>query len=417
MDALKHKAEKQPPYKLALFWVLPFLIAIVVFSIISMSLTISGFPEGLKKFLDKYDLVITLVSWCIAFMLQWLAAHQSSKPTELEVKQSINRHLRDEYSASEQLLVKQFGSFASHQNFKFITPDYLPTIHSKMYQEERLLEVGEVKISDEVVRAFEYYFKRTEKVLEDGLQLIQKEEHKEDCNRHIKEGIVVQLLHFLHQPALILHQVAGTRLLPIESASIETYHHAYFEVLHLASHIGKELTLITDAIINAESGEESNSQLDIQMMFKAAQSVATSLITIGEDPTCEGFYRNAFLSNKLKQARGSDLYNLADQVLYQIILDKVLVDDTKVAPVVVDDTYPKIDLYDTTGSSKLTLSYSEIDENSLLLSLSGFGENVSTVVKHIGDNNERFEITEAVPFVSACIEAVKKHLLEDNTKI
>ncbi|EID4380373.1 hypothetical protein LBY39_002080 [Vibrio parahaemolyticus] len=416
MNTLNHRAEKQPPYKSVLFWAIPLLIGIAVFSVISMSLTIAGFSEGLKKVLETYQLPITLVSWCIAFMLQWHVAHQSSKPTELEIQQSIARHLREEYSASEQLLVKQFGSFASSQNFTFITPDYLPAIHSNIYQEARLLDVGELIISEEVTSAFEYYFKRTEKVLEDGLQLIQKEEDKEDCNWHIKEAIIVQLLQFLHQPALFLHQVVGTRLIPIESSSIETYYRAYFEVLHLASHIGKELKPASDAIINAESGEDSNSHLDIQTMFEAAQSVAASLITIGEEATYEGFCRNAFVNNELKRAKGSDLYNLADQVLHEIILDKVLVDDTKVAPMVVDDAYPKIDLYDETGTSKLTLSFSDIDENSLLLSLSGLGENASTVIKRTGDNNEIFEITEVVPFVSACIAAVKKHLLEDNTK-
>ena len=117
--------------------------------------------------------------------IQWLIAHHSNKPSELEQQQIINQHLREEYNASENLLVKQFGKFSSDRLFTFITTDDLPTIHSKIYAEERLILRGKISVSDETVRAFEYYFKNTERLLEEALDLLIAEEDKETPNKYI----------------------------------------------------------------------------------------------------------------------------------------------------------------------------------------------------------------------------------------
>lgn len=154
MDTIQSKAKKQPPYKSALFWLLPIGTLILVFTLISMAQNVSGFSDGLKDTLSAYELPIALLSSCAVTLLNWYVQHQSSKLSPLEEQQAINTHLRSEYSASEQLLVKQFGKLASDREFTFITAEDLPAIHSHIYSEKELLKHGKLMISDEVLSVF-----------------------------------------------------------------------------------------------------------------------------------------------------------------------------------------------------------------------------------------------------------------------
>ncbi|GJA34717.1 hypothetical protein KAM342_44000 [Aeromonas caviae] len=147
------------------FWVLPFLTLIAVFTLVSMAQNVSGFSEGLKNTLETYQLPLALIVFCVTTSIQWLIAHNSNKPSELEELQVINRHLRDEYAASERILIKQFGKFSSDRAFTFISTDDLPAIHSKVYAEDRLIQRGKLSVCDEAIRAIDYYFRNTERVL------------------------------------------------------------------------------------------------------------------------------------------------------------------------------------------------------------------------------------------------------------
>lgn len=105
MDTIKSKARRQPPYKSIWFWVLPFFTLIVVLTLVSMAQNVSGFSEGLKHTLETYRIPLASVVFCVTTLIQWLIAHNSNKPSELEEQQVINRHLRDEYDVSERLLI------------------------------------------------------------------------------------------------------------------------------------------------------------------------------------------------------------------------------------------------------------------------------------------------------------------------
>lgn len=249
MDTIKSKAKKSPPYKSILFWVLPFITLLAVFTLVYLAKNVSGFSGGLKEALATYHLALALVAFCFTTIIQWLIAYNSNRPSPLEEQQIINRHLRDEYAASEQLLVKQFGKFASDRSFTFISKEDLPAIHSRVYAEDRLIQRGELSICDEAIRAFDYYFANTERVLEEALNLLQKEEVKETPNRHIKESVIIQLIQFLHECALTLHYETGMKVINLEHSDINAYRDAFFETLHLTSFLDGKLAPIVRRMV------------------------------------------------------------------------------------------------------------------------------------------------------------------------
>ncbi|MEZ9495498.1 hypothetical protein AB4170_24395 [Vibrio splendidus] len=414
MDTLQIRSMRKPPYKSVWFWVMPFFVSVIAFTLVSMIQNVSGFPEGLKTTLDTYQLPIALISSCVMLLLQWLISHNSNKPSELEEQQAIIRHLREEYSAREQLFIKQFGKLTSDRNFTFIIKEDLPAIHSRICAESELVERGELKISEDVVSVFDDYFKSTEKVLEDGLKLLHEEDEKPEPNNHIKESVIIQLLQHSNRQTLLLHHHLGMRLLPLSSSDMEAYKAAYFEVLHLVSFIGNELEPIAKKVVEAPSSEESNSQEDIQIMFEAAQEIAESLMTTSGGATYENLYQSIQLRGIIKRATGTSLYLLALQVMHENVLSPLFDINDDVGSVEVEDTYPKYDIYNKEGNKKLTISFVEADENSLTMHLSGNGESATAAVRYIDTEQKRFEIDKdmGASFIAQCDAAIKKHLLQ-----
>jgi HSP20 family molecular chaperone IbpA len=413
MDTIKSKAKRQPPYKSIWFWVLPSFTLIAVFTLISLAQNVSGFSEGLKNTLETYQLPLALVVFCVTTLIQWLIAHNSNKLSELEEQQVINRHLRDEYAASERLLIKQFGKFSSDRAFTFISTDDLPAIHSKVYAEDRLIQRGKLSICDEAIRAIDYYFRNSERVLEEALNLLQNEEAKETPNRHIKESVIIQLIQYLNQCALTLHYEIGMRVINLERSDINAYQDAFFETLHLTSFFGGELAPIVNRVVDTPSTEKSNSQEDIQNMFVAAHEIAESLVTSSEGATFGGLYRSIQLRSIIKQTQGSPLYLLACQVIQDIVLEPLLDESDKIGAVEVDDNYPKYDIYNQAGEKKLTLDYKEVDENTLTLTLSGEGENIKTTVRFVDSEKKKFEVDRDMGgrFTLECKKAINRHLV------
>ena len=413
MDTIKSKARRQPPYKSIWFWVLPFFTLTVVFTLVSMAQNVSGFSEGLKHTLETYRIPLAFVVFCVTTLIQWLIAHNSNKPSELEEQQVINRHLRDEYDVSERLLIKQFGKLSSDRAFTFISTDDLPAIHSKVYAEDRLIKRGKLSVCDEAIRAIDYYFRNTERLLEEALNLLQNEEAKETPNRHIKESLIIQLIQYLNQCALTLHYEIGMRVINLDSSDINTYRDAFFETLHLTNFLGGELSPIVNQVVETPSTEKSNSQEDILNMFVAAHEIAESLVTSSEGATFGGLYRSIQLRSIIKQAQGSPLYLLACQVIQDIVLEPLLGESDKIGAVEVDDNYPKYDIYNQAGEKKLTLGYKEVDENTLTLILSGEGENIKTTVRFVDSEKKRFEVDRDMGgrFTLECKKAINRHLV------
>ncbi|HCE1405679.1 hypothetical protein [Vibrio parahaemolyticus] len=414
MDKLQTRTMSQPPYKSVWFWVIPFFVSIVAFSLVSMIQNVSGFPEGLKTTLDTYQLPLSLISSCIMLLIQWLITDSSSKPSELEQQQAVINYLREEYKAREQLFIKHFGKLTSDRNFSFIIKEDLPAIYSRIYAESELVERCQLKISEDVVSVFDAYFKSAEKVLEDGLKLIQEEDGKPEPNKHIKESVIIQLLQHSNRQTLLLHHHLGMRLLPLSSSDMEAYKAAYFEVLHLANFIGNELEPVVNNVIDAPSSEVSNSQEDIQSMFDAAQEIAESLMTTSGEASYENLYQSIQLSAIIKRATGTNLYLLALQVVQENVLDSLLDTNGDIGAVEVDDTYPKYDIYNKEGNKKLTISFVEMDKNSIEMHLNGYGESITATVRYIDSEQKRFEIDKdmGARFIAQCDVAIKKHLLD-----
>lgn len=413
MDTIKSKAKRKPPYKSILFWVLPSFTLIAVFTLVSMVQNVSGFSEGLKNTLEIYQLPLALVVFCVTTSIQWLIAHNSNTPSELEEQQVINRHLRDEYTASERLLIKQFGKFSSDRAFTFISTDDLPAIHSKVYAEDRLVQRGKLSVCDEAIRAIDYYFRNTERILEEALNLLQNEEAKETPNRHIKESVIIQLIQYLNQCALTLHYETGMKVINLDRSDINAYRDAFFETLHLTSFLGGEFAPIVNRVVDTPSTDKSNSQEDIQNMFAAAHEISESLVNSSEGATFGGLYRSIQLRSIIKQAQGSPLYLLARQVIQDIVLEPLLDESDKIGAVEVDDNYPKYDIYNQAGDKKLTLAYKEVDENTLILTLSGEGENIKTTVRFVDSEKKRFEVDRDMGgrFTLECKKAINRHLV------
>ncbi|HDI3137360.1 TPA: hypothetical protein PMB18_002352 [Vibrio cholerae] len=414
MDKLQTRTMSQPPYKSVWFWVIPFFVSIVAFSLVSMIQNVSGFPEGLKTTLDTYQLPLSLISSCIMLLIQWLITDSSSKPSKLEQQQAVINYLREEYKAREQLFIKQFGKLTSDRNFSFIIKEDLPAIYSRIYAESELVERCQLKISEDVVSVFDAYFKSAEKVLEDGLKLIQEEDGKPEPNKHIKESVIIQLLQHSNRQTLLLHHHLGMRLLPLSSSDMEAYKAAYFEVLHLANFIGNELEPVVNNVIDAPSSEVSNSQEDIQAMFDAAQEIAESLMTTSGEASYENLYQSIQLSAIIKRATGTNLYLLALQVVQENVLDSLLDTNGDIGAVEVDDTYPKYDIYNKEGNKKLTISFVEMDKHSIEMHLNGYGESITATVRYIDSEQKRFEIDKdmGARFIAQCDVAIKKHLLD-----
>ena len=413
MSTMKNKAKRQPPYKSTWFWVLPFLTILAVFTLVSMAQNISGFSQALKDTLEIHKLALALVASCFMISIQWLIAHHSNKPSELEVQQIINRHLRDEYNTSEHLLIKQFGKFASDRSFTFISTDDLSAIHSKVYAEGCLIQRGKLSVCDEAIRAFDHYFTDTERLLGEALNLLLDEEAKGTPNRYIKESVIIQLIQFLNRCALTLHYETGMRIINLDRSDINAYRDAFFETLHLANFFGGELAPIVSRVADASSTESSNSQEDIENMFIAAHKIAESLVTSSEGATHGGLYRSIQLRSIIKQAQGSPLYLLSCQVIQDIILEPLLGESKEIGAVQVDDNYPKYDIYNQAGVKKLTLGYKEVDENTLILTLSGEGENVETTVRFVDSENKRFEVDRDMGgrFILECKGVINKHIV------
>ena len=413
MDTISSKAKRQPPYKSIWFWVLPSLTLVAVFVLVSMAQNVSGFPEMLKSILETYQLALALVVFCFTTSIQWLIAHNSNKPSELEEQCLLNRHLRDEYSASEHLLIKQFGKFASDRSFTFISVDDLPAIHSKLYAEDRLIQRGKLSVCDEAIRAIECYFSNTERVLEEALSLLHKEEAKDTPNRHIKESVILQLIQYLNQCVLTLHYETGMKLINLERSDINAYRDAFFETLHLMSFLGGEFAAIVSRVVDTPSTESSNSQEDIQNMFVAAHEISESLVTSSEGATFGGLYRSIKLRSIIKQAQGSPLYLLACQVIQDIVLEPLLDESNDIGAVAVDDDYPKYDIYNHAGDKNLTLSFEEVNESTLILILSGEGENIKATVRFVDSEKKRFEVDRGMGgrFTLECKKAISRHLI------
>lgn len=412
MSTINSKAKRLPPYRSKWFWVLPSLTLLAVFTLVSMAQNISGFSERLKEIMETYKVALALLTSCFMILIQWLVAHLSNKPSELEEQQVINRHLREEYAASEHVLIKQFGKLASDRSFTFITTDDLPAVHSKVYAEDRLIQRGKLSICDKAIRAFDYYFTNTERVLEEALNLLQKEEAKAAPNRHIKESLIIQLMQYLNQCVLTLHYEIGMKMIDLDSSNVNAYRDAFFETLHLTSFWGGELTPIVSRVVDTPSTESSNSQEDIQNMFFAANEIAESLVTSSEGATCGGLYRSIQLRSILKQAQGSPLYLLACQAIQDIVLEPLLDENNRIGVFQVDDDYPKYDIYNQSGEKNLTLSYVEVDENTLTLTLSGEGENIKATVRFIDSEKQRFEVDRDMGgrFTLECKKAINRHL-------
>ncbi|PNG62863.1 hypothetical protein CRN61_09195 [Vibrio vulnificus] len=412
MSTIKSKAKRLPPYKSIWFWVLPSLTLLAVFTLVSMAQNISGFSEGLKEIMETYKVALALLTSCFMILIQWLVAHLSNKPSELEEQQVINRHLREEYAASEHLLIKQFGKLASDRSFTFITTDDLPAIHSKVYAEDRLIQRGELSICDEAIRAFDYYFANTERLLEEALNLLQKEEAKAAPNRHIKESLIIQLMQYLNQCVLTLHYETGMKVIDLDRSDVNAYRDAFFETLHLTNFLGGELAPIVNRVVDTPSTESSNSQEDIQNMFAAANEIAESLVTSSEGATCGGLHRSIQLRSIIKQAQGSPLYLLSCQVIQDVVLEPLLDENNSIGVVQVDDDYPKYDIYNQSGEKNLTLSYAEVDEYTLTLTLSGEGENINATVRFIDSEKQRFEVDRDMGgrFTLECKKAINRHL-------
>jgi hypothetical protein len=414
MDTLQTRAVRQPPYKSVWFWVIPFFVLVTVLILVTVIQQIPDFPENLKTILDTYKIPFALISSCAMLLLQWLISHNLNKPSELEKQQVIIRHLREEYTAREKLFIKQFGKLTSDRNFTFITKEDLPAIHSRIYAESELMERGELKISEDVVTVFDDYFKNAEKVLVDGLKLLHEEDEKLEPNNHIKESVMIQLLQHSNRQILLLHHYLGMRLLPLSSSDMEAYKTAYFEVLHLVCFIGNELDPIVNKVVEAPSSEESNSQEDIQVMFEAAQRITEGLMTISGGATYENLYQNIQLRSIIKSATGTSLYLLALQVMQENVLAPLFDANDDFGPVEVDDTYPKYDIYNKEGKKKLTISFVEVDENSLTMYLNGNGESATANVRYIDTEQKRFAIDKdmGASFIAQCDAAIKKHLLQ-----
>lgn len=413
MDTIKSKAKKSPPYKSILFWGLPSITLLAVFILVSLAKNVPGFSGGLKEALATYQLALAIVAFCFATIIQWLIAYNSNRPSPLEEQQIINRHLRDEYAASEQLLVKQFGKFASDRSFTFISKEDLPAIHSRVYAEDRLIQRGELSICDEAIRAFDYYFANTERVLEEALNLLQKEEVKETPNRHIKESVIIQLIQFLHECTLTLHYETGMKVINLEHSDINAYQDAFFETLHLTSFLDGKLAPIVRRMVTPPSTECSKSQEDIQDMFLIAHDIAESLATSSEGATFSGLCTSIQLRSIIKQAQGSPLYLLACQVIQDIVLEPLLNENTNIGAVQVDDDYPKYDIYNQAREKNLTLGYEEIDENTLILTLSGEGENIKATVRFIDSEKKKFVVDRDMggSFTLECKSAINRHLV------
>lgn len=415
MNTLQTRAKRQPPYKSVWFWVLPFFALIAVLGIVSMIQNVPGFSEGLKTSVDTYKLPISFLTFILTVLLQWLISYNLNKPSELEEQQAIIRHLREEYSARELLFIKQFGKLVSDRNFCFITKEDLPAIYSHIYAENELLERGEIKISEDIVSVFDNYFKSTEKVIEDGLKLLNAEDKKLEPNKYIKESIVIQLFEHLNHQTILLHHYLGMRILPLYSSDMDAYKASYFEVLNLVNFIGKELGAIAQNQVKAISSEESNSQKDILFKFGVVQKVAESLITISGGATYENLYQSIQLRAILKTAKGTNLYHLALQVIRENILHQILdKNDGGVGSVEVEDTYPKYDIYNKKGNKKLTISFVEVDENTLAMYLSGNRELATANVRFIDAEQKRFEIDKdmGAHFIAQCDTAIQKYLLQ-----
>ena len=414
MDTLQTRAMRKPPYKSVWFWGIPLFVLVIVFNLVSMIQQIPDFPEDLKTTLDTYKLPLAFISSCAILLLQWLISHHLNKPSELEKQQVIIRHLREEYTAKEQLFIKQFGKLTSDRNFTFITKEDLPAIHSRIYGESELMERGELKISEGVVSVFDDYFKSAEKILADSLTLLHEEDEKQEPNNHLKESFMIQLLQHSNRQILLLHHHLGMRLLPLSSSDMEAYKAAYFEMLHLVSFVGNELEPIANKVVEAPSSAESNSQEDIQVMFEAAQEITESLMTISGRASYENLYQSIQLRAITKRAKGTNLYLLALQVMQENVLDPLIDSNDGVGSVEVDDIYPKYDIYNKEGNKKLTISFVEVDEISLTLHLSGNGESVTATVKYTDTEQKRFVIDKdmGASFIAQCDAAIKKHLLQ-----
>ncbi|GAL28512.1 hypothetical protein JCM19239_1588 [Vibrio variabilis] len=163
--------------------------------------------------------------------------------------------------------------------------------------------------------------------------------------------------------------------------------------------------------MEAVSSENSHSQDDIQRMFEAAQEIAASLMNTSGKPTYDNLLMSIQFMNILKQTEATPLYNLAQTVIHKYVLDPID-EEFEVAPVQVDDAYPKYDIYNKDGSVKLTIDFTEVDESSLTLRLSGNGESAQASVRFIDSSKERFEIDKdlGASFLASCKVAIQKHL-------
>lgn len=148
-------------------------------------------------------------------------------------------------------------------------------------------------------------------------------------------------------------------------------------------------------------------------MFVTAHDIAESLATSSEGATFSGLRTSIQLRSIIKQAQGSPLYLLACQVIQDIVLEPLLNENKNIGAVQVDDDYPKYDIYNQAGEKNLTLGYEEIDENTLILTLSGEGENIKATVRFLDSEKKKFVVDRDMggSFTLECKSAINRHLV------
>lgn len=411
MDNVHNDAVRKPPHKSSLFWVIVVGIALVIYLFVSLMKGVPSFSQDFKDFLEKYQIIITLSGTGLGILIQWYITHYNNRPSTLEEQNLISQYLRNEYIAGEQYFVKIFGKRVSDYAFTYISVNDLPVIYSKLYEEERLIEKGKIAVNNDLVDVLKQYFQGTEKALDGFFEVYNKEVSKDSPNPNIKESYIFQLMEFLHRNLLFLHQNIGVKFIALSDASIKTYQSAFYETLHLVDYLEGDFKELGDSIINRESTAQSNSQEDIQKLFESANNIAEELMGTSGEATFEGFYQGVQIRRVIKQANGSKLYNLALQVIHDVV-EKLQESNKSRKIVEEEDKYPSYSFYNEAEDKHLTLRYRETDDNTLLLTLDGGEKQVAAVVKFVDEEQTKYMVDRDMGefFITECGNEIERSI-------
>lgn len=372
---------------------------------------VSGFSDGLKSLFEKYSILISFTAAILIALLQWFIAYLTNRPSKLEVETLIFQSLRLKYETEEQYFIKMFGKKVTDYSFTYISERDLPVIYAKLYEEERLLNKGNISINKQLVDDLTYYFNATKNTLDDFFLVYNKEAKKQSPNPNIQEGFMRQLMEHLHNKLIFLHQRLGVKFITLNDASIKTYESAYSDTLHLIDYLRGDFEELRDSIVERESTDKINPQEEIHTLFNSANQIAKNLMGTSGEATFNAFTEGVQFRHILKQAMGTKLYNLSSQVI-QDVLNSLA--SLELAPLIVQEegAYPSYLLYNQAGEKHLTLRYIELDNKVLQLELVGDDEKVCAVVMFIDEEETKYMIDNdmGVSFIAKCINQVKTHL-------